>query len=96
MTWWIPACPRPWPWSDLSAFKLEFASSKLLLGRRRFITFAAPGLDWTWHLVRYVHGLPKHPPVVIIEDVYETPLDEILTTLNAYRERALGGGHQPI
>ncbi len=84
-----------WPWGDLSAFKVEFASSKLLMGRRRFITFAAPGQDWAWHLVRYVYGLPKHPPLVIIEDVYETPLDEIAATLNAYRERALGGGDQP-
>jgi hypothetical protein len=80
-----------WPWGDVSAFDLRLASSKRLLGRRRFITFAAPGNDWTWHLVRYVYALPKHPPLFIIEDVYESPLDEIAATLNEYRERALGG-----
>lgn len=84
-----------WPWGDLSAFKVEFASSKLLMGRRRFITFAAPGQDWTWHLSRYVYGLPKQPPLFIIDDVYETPIEDIAATLNASRERALGGGNQP-
>jgi hypothetical protein len=82
-----------WPWGELSDFKVRFASSKLLMGRRRFITFAAPGTDWTWGLLRRVHGLPKDPPLVIIEDIYETSLEDIAATLNAYRERALGGGN---
>lgn len=83
--------PWRWRWHELSDFTLHVASSRRLLGRRRFITFAAPGRDWTWLWLRKYYGLPNRPRLVLIEDVYETALDEIADTLNAYREQALAG-----
>jgi len=85
-----------WTWDDVSLFKLEIATSKRLLGRRRFITFSAPGSDWTWRWLRRYYGLRSRPPLVLIEDVYESPLDEIARTLNAWREHAVDGGTTPV
>jgi len=79
-----------WSWGEVSNFTFHLATSRRLLGRRRFITFAAPGRDWTWRWLRRYYGLPKHPPLVLIEDIYETPLAEIADSLNAFREQALG------
>lgn len=78
-----------WTWDDVSPFNLEIATLKRLMGRRRFITFSAPGPDWTWRWLRRYYGLPSRPPLVLIEDVYETRLDEIARTLNAFRDRAV-------
>jgi hypothetical protein len=80
-----------WPWRDVSAFEHHRVAGGPLIGRRRAITFAAPGRDWTWRWLRWAYGLPAKPPAVVIQDMYDTPIDEIAPTLNAYRERALGG-----
>jgi hypothetical protein len=81
-----------WPWRDLSAFEQHRLVGGPLIGQRRAITFAAPGKDWTWRWLRWAYGLPTKPPVVVIQDIYDTPVDDIAATLNTYRERALGGG----
>lgn len=81
-----------WSWQDVSDFTYHNLMTHTVFGRRRAITFTAPGKDWTWRWVRWIYGLPKAPPAVVIEDVYDTPLDDIAATLNAYRERAIGGG----
>ena len=80
-----------WPWQALSAF--EYQIPPTIIGRP-VITFAAPGRRWTWWWLRLTHGLLRKPPSVVIEDIYDTPLDEIAATLNAYRERALDGAPQ--
>lgn len=84
-----------WSWQDVSDFTHHRLVGATIFGRRRTITFAAPGKDWMWRWVRRTYGLPKAPPAVVIEDVYDTPLDDIAATLNEYRKRALGAGNQP-
>lgn len=78
-----------WSWPDLSGFETKTAPT--MVGRR-FITFAAPGKDRNWWWLRLISRLPLQPPAVVVEDIYDTPLDEIAATLKAYRERAPGGG----
>lgn len=81
-----------WAWRDLSAFELHDFARPKLLRRLRAITFTAPGKDRSWRWLRRIYGLPKRPPAVVIEDVYDVPLTEITSTLNAHREQALGSG----
>ena len=81
-----------WPWKDVSVFEYHRLMDKTLPMRRRVVTFTAPGNDRTWRRLRRRCGLPKAPPAVVIEEIYDTPIEEIAATLNAYRERALGGG----
>jgi hypothetical protein len=81
-----------WFWRDVSAFEQHRLVGGPLIGRRRAITFAAPGKDWTWRWLRWAYGLPAKPPVVVIQEMYDTPVDEIAAALNAYRERVVGGG----
>ncbi len=81
-----------WPWKDVSVFEHRKLAGSNMAGRRQVITFSAPGRDWTWRWVRRLYGLPAAPPTVVIDGLYDTPVEEIAATLNAYRERALGGG----
>lgn len=78
-----------WSWPELSGFEIKTAPTMVA---RRFITFAAPGKDRAWWWLRLISRLPLQPPAVVVEDIYDTPLDEIAATLNAYRARAGGGG----
>lgn len=75
-----------WPWHDLSAFALRRQSAA-----NTYVTFALPGkTGWTVNQCPWERT--TRGPKVMIEDLYDTPLDEIAAKLNDYRERALGGG----
>ena len=76
---------RRWRWHDLSAFNLEGRPSY------RFISFVMLGkVRWFTSLSPWVQGISPEGPKTIIEDIYDTPLDEIVAKLNEYRERAHG------
>lgn len=65
-----------WPWADLSAFAISRRANK-----DRVITFAIPGKPgWL---------LNQLDDKAMIEDVYDTPLDDIAANLNLYRDHAL-------
>jgi hypothetical protein len=77
--------PRRWLWWDLSSFELREAG---VLGPR--IEFKVngrdPGAPQSW-----LAKLPLAAPPCFVEDLYDTPLEEIATQLNHYRRQALGG-----
>lgn len=79
-----------WSWQVLSAFQYQIPPT---ITARPIITVAAPGRDWAWWGLRLTHGLSWKPPAVVIQDIYDTPLEDIAATLNTYRERAQGGGN---
>ena len=67
---------KHWPWRDLSAFALRGRP-----GKNAHVTFAVPGKPgWT------VNQLGAK---AMIEDIYDTPLEDIAAKLNEYRDRAL-------
>ena len=73
---------RFWAWNELSGFRL--------VSRFTRIEFVLPGADLeAAKRDPWVHGITPHGPSVVIKDVYDTSLDEIVTTLNAYRQRAI-------
>ena len=89
---------RSWAWQELGPFDVEVKNSKLhllasvwSLGSPRVTVRTADGKlfphPWKWRHKIAFHGSP-----LVIEDIFDTPIEEIAATLNAYRERALGGG----
>lgn len=83
---------RHWRWDELSTFKPRgrWLDRHIVFAIPEHIVFTVPEqVDW---LTR-IEGLGR-PKVARIRDIYDTPLDDIAATLNAYRERALGGGNQ--
>ena len=80
---------RRWSWAGLSRFDLVGPGVSRVSG----IKFRPPVLDWKIGLL--LGGLTSTGWKARIEDLYDTPLDEIAATLNEFRERALGGGPVP-
>lgn len=82
-----------WSWSDLSAFQVEARKVLGLFGPRHVIVFGAPGgRDLRSRFLRLCYALTGHAPAMVIEDVYDTPLDDIAAALNRYRAEGAGGG----
>lgn len=74
---------RFWAWSELSGFKQK--------PKYRRIEFVLPGVDAeAAKRDPWVHEATPVGPMVVIQDIYDAPLDDILATLNAYREQAVG------
>lgn len=77
---------RQWRWDELSTFKLE------RYWGRRHVVFTVPGeAGRVTHYEASKRNLPEGPPVRI-QDIYDTPLEDIAATLNEYRERVLANG----
>lgn len=68
-----------WPWTELSAFALIRRPNKDLA-----ITFAVPGKPGLW--------LNQLDGKAMIDDVYDTPLEDIVARLNEFRDRTLRDG----
>jgi len=84
---------RFWPWQDLSACQIQPVKTFWLYGHRSdVLMFDAPGSDWRSRLLRWYFRLPSRPPAVVIENIYDVPVDEIAAKLNDYRRRALDSG----
>ncbi len=79
---------RRWRWDELSAFRPWRRWTVLR------IAFVVTGQsNRSVRLARKL-DLPRQGLLVQIEDVYDTPIDEIAAALNDYRERALAGGNR--
>lgn len=82
-----------WAWRDLSDFRLEARKVLGLFGPRGVIVFGAPGgRDLRSRFLRLCYRLTGRAPAMVIEDVYDTPLDDIAATLNRYRTEGGTGG----
>jgi hypothetical protein len=82
---------RHWPWSVLPEFKA------VLIYRQ--IKFVLPeGEIEPKRRDRWIHEVTPDGPIVAIQDIYDTPFDEIAAKLNEYRDHALAkpgaGGSQ--
>lgn len=84
------------PWSEVSEFKLD-------RGRLNFrVSKALPSpppykgiVLYYWLFMKRFYSRGPLKNRVVVSDIYDTPLDDIAATLNAYRERALGGANGP-
>lgn len=77
---------RQWRWDEISTFKLERYRG------RRHVVFTVPGPAGAITLYEASKRNLPDGRLVRIQDIYDTPLEDIAATLNAHRGRALGGG----
>lgn len=78
---------RLWAWNELSGFNI--------VSKYRYIEFVLPETAaMAAKRDPWVHEVTPDGPIAVVRDIYDTPLEEIAETLNAYRDRALGGGDQ--
>jgi hypothetical protein len=84
---------KVWAWRDLSDFAVEARQVLGLFGRRGVVVFKAPGgRDLRSRFLRWCYRLTGHAPAFVLEDVYNTPIDDIAAVLNRYRAEGAGGG----
>lgn len=82
-----------WSWREVSAFRTHGTGPVGRALQRGFIIVAeAPDDARLSRLWRLVSRLLFRRPVLLITDKYLAPAKDIAATLNAYRDRALGGG----
>ena len=74
-----------WPWRDISAFTIARGWRGPRIG---FTVSGRHGRRWRIARLRRT----KAGLAVTIPDIWDAPLEEIAATLNACRDRALGGG----
>ncbi len=73
---------RFWAWHELSGIRL--------VSRYDRIEFVLPVADLkAAKHDPWVHGITPRGPIVVIKDVYDASLDEIVATLNAFRQQAI-------
>ena len=84
---------KAWPWRDLTGFEVTFREVLGLFGPRGVIVFGTPGgRDLRSRFLRWCYRLSGRAPAMVLEDIYDTPLDDIAATLNRYRAEGAGGG----
>lgn len=83
---------RRWAWGDLSAFEVKARKAFGFFRPRSVIVFDAPGgYDLRSRFLRLCYRLSGRAPAMVIEDIYDTPLDEIAARLNDFRAQPAGG-----
>lgn len=84
---------KVWVWRDLSDFAIDARKVLGLFGPRGVVVFEGPGgRDLRSRFLRWCYRLTGHAPAFVIEDVYNTPIDDIAAVLNRYRAEGAGGG----
>jgi len=85
---------RHWPWPELSAFKFKACQAN---GETRILQGAMDDQEradtpWRPRQGAYAAALSEQGDVCVIQDIYDTPLDEITAKLNDYRARTAAPG----
>lgn len=80
---------RRWAWHELGSAELRRLRTKWSAKQRSVITLDAVAGGWTYGLLRWAFNIDNRRRAVI-EDIYDTSLDEIAEALNGHR-RKLGG-----
>lgn len=81
-----------WAWGEMSPFRAHGTGRVGRALQRGFIVAEAPDDARLSRLWRLVSRLLFRRPTLLITDKYLAPAKDIAATLNAYRDRALGGG----
>ncbi len=72
---------RLWAWDEIVRFRL--------VPKFERIEFFLPDTDQkAAKRDPWVHGMTERGPYVVIDDIFEVPLEEILTTLSAFHQHA--------
>ncbi len=79
---------RRWSWRELGPAELRRVRSKWSAKQRSVLTFEAPANGLGSAFLRWAFNIDNRR-LAVIEDIYDSPLDEIAETLNA-RRRASG------
>lgn len=80
---------RRWSWREISGFQLQSGKLRWSSNRAGLVTFTAPRDDKLSRLSRWAYGIGGSQPIVVIEDAFDTPVDEIVRWLNDFQRRAL-------
>ena len=85
-----------WSWKDLSEFRIVRLKKRAVsaLGSK-LLLFDASDSDFQSRVLRWHFGISSAGPTVVIEDIYDAPIDEIAARLNDYRARALPSTRGP-
>ncbi len=78
---------RRWPWHAVGSAELRRVRSKWSAKSRSVITIPVPADSWSFRFLRWAFNIDGDRAQAVIEDIYETPLDEIAATLNDHRSR---------
>lgn len=84
---------RRWAWHELGSAELRRPRTKWSAKQRSVVTLEAPAAGWTYGLLRWAFNIDNRR-LAVIEDIYDSPLDEIVEALNA-RRRTHGGRAAP-
>lgn len=79
-----------WAWSEIGSANLRRVRTKWSAKQRTVLTVGIPAARWGSRYLRWAHNLDSAELFAVIEDTYDTPLDQIAETLNAHR-RKYGG-----
>lgn len=82
-----------WAWSDVGAVEMRRVRTKWSAKQRTVLVLEVPATRWGSRYLRWAHNLGGEQPLAVIEDSYDTPLEEIQAALDDYRRRH--GGRRP-
>ncbi len=79
-----------WSWKELSQFRVLRLKKRAVpsLGSKLLI-FDSSDSDFQSRVLQWHFGVSSARPAVVIEDIYDAPIDEIAARLNDYRAGAL-------
>ncbi len=79
---------RRWAWNTLSTGEIREAETRWVDTRRRLLVIEAEEDDRLSRFTRWAYRLEGERPLIVIEDIFDTPLDEIAGRLEALRRAA--------
>lgn len=79
-----------WAWSEIQSAELRMVRTKWSIKQRAVLTVGVPAARLGSRYLRWAHNLDGLEALAVIEDTYDTPLDDIQTALDDYRRRFSG------
>ena len=79
-----------WAWSEIQSLELRMVRTKWSAKQRAVLTIGVPAARLGSRYLRWAHNLDGLETLAVIEDTYDTPLDDIQATLADYRRRYSG------
>lgn len=79
-----------WAWSEIQSVELRMVRTKWSAKQRAVLTVGVPAARLGSRYLRWAHNLDGLETIAVIEDTYDTPLDDIQTALIDYHRRFSG------
>lgn len=86
LTWRRMGRTRHWTWLELPSFELRIVQMRWKHKPAAVILFAGHNDDKLSHFLRWAYRIDEALPRIVIEDIYDSPIQEILSKLKEYRQ----------